>query len=64
MHDRLCLSPTHKMEVAGTAVMLALTHQTAQHNSPEDSNTHSRCCENLTPHIIYVLKLNLKIIFT
>jgi hypothetical protein len=64
INDNLWLSPTHKMEAAGTAVMLALTHQTAQHNSPEDSNTHSLCCENLTPHIIYDLKLNLKIIFT
>jgi len=64
MHDRLWLSPTRKMEASGTAVMLAVTHQTAQHNSPEDSNTHNLCCENLIPHIIYVLKLNLKIIFT
>ena len=30
-----------KMEAAGTSAMLALTHQTAQHNSPEDSNIQS-----------------------
>jgi hypothetical protein len=34
MHDRLRLSPTHTMKAAGTSAMLALTHQTAQHNCP------------------------------
>ena len=48
MHDRLWLSRTRKMEAAGTAATLALTRQTAQHDPPEDSNTHSLCCENLT----------------
>jgi len=55
MHDRRRLSPTHTMKAAGTSAMLALTHQTAQHNCPQDSNIHTLCCENLTPHMIYVL---------
>ena len=29
------------LPVAGTLAMLTLTHQTAQHNSSEDSNKHS-----------------------
>jgi hypothetical protein len=63
IHDRLRLSPTHTMKAAGTSAMLALTHQTPQHNCPQESNIHSLCCENLTPHMIYVLSSNLKFNF-